>query len=611
MIWDQFTLDELNYEKCSFEPSASAVVLKSYGNLKMSSEREVTIEYHFRLKVLDENAAKDMGDVVIDYWTDGDMETILSLEAQTVNPVGKGSFNRFPVAKNQIFDVKVNKNEKEIRFSFPNVTKGSILEYKYTKITKNLFWLEGWKFSQNIPVLYSEFRAELFSNMTYNVVLQGAHLQQKYIGKKTTGFWVLENIGSLKREPFVANLYEHHNIVSFQLREYYNYHTRRNEKVLTDWQKFSKETMQSANYDNFMDDKETPNEVFALLRMEEKDDLSKIKILHQYVRDNFEFNGNYWRVTDQSRKNFESKKKGNNVEINSYLGYLLKQAGLKVNMVMISTRDHGKITKDYPLLSQFNHYLVLVHSQDKQFLLDATNPLLPYNILPINMLNGEGFILDKEKSEWITINPNVSRKNTFCTIDLSDLSKPNYQASYKYQDYAAYNMRRSIKDEGLDNLKKRFDTHTDLKLEEFVVSGLDSVEKPLEIKVKYSYNDLNADILYFNPLIWNYITENPFNTDKRNLPIEFPYKEEFKVICTIKLPDNLTIQDLPKNTKVLLPEKMGEYIYLIGQVNNSISISIKYAREKGILVPEFYTALKEFYTQLLAKQQEQVVLRKK
>jgi hypothetical protein len=46
-----------------------------------------------------------------------------------------------------------------------------------------------------------------------------------------------------------------------------------------------------------------------------------------------------------------NRKTGSGTELNLLLISLLRQVGIEANPVVISTREHGRIWKDYPMIS--------------------------------------------------------------------------------------------------------------------------------------------------------------------------------------------------------------------------------------------------------------------
>ncbi len=190
------------------------MVLNDYGKIVFGYEA-VYIERHKRIKILNRKGLQE-ATISIPYYAKDNLEKIAFLRAQTLKIDDKGKVHTQEVNAKQIFDVNHTSNLREKRFIFPNVEVGSIIEYRYTTISKNFFTLEGWNFQSGIPTIHSELRVEKPQSLTYRILLQGSRLSQKY-EKLEEQTWSLDNLHALVKEPFVANYQDYAEKISFQL----------------------------------------------------------------------------------------------------------------------------------------------------------------------------------------------------------------------------------------------------------------------------------------------------------------------------------------------------------------------------------------------------------
>ncbi|HAK78750.1 MAG TPA: hypothetical protein DCM71_18030 [Runella sp.] len=68
--------------------------------------------------------------------------------------------------------------------------------------------------------------------------------------------------------------------------------------------------------------------------------------------------------------------------------------------------------------------------------------------------------------------------------------------------------------------------------------------------------------------------------------------------------------ELPQSISVSLPEGGGKFVFSSAQTENRITISSRLTLRKSSFLPEEYGQLKEFFDQLIAKHNEQIVLKK-
>jgi hypothetical protein len=68
---------------------------------------------------------------------------------------------------------------------------------------------------------------------------------------------------------------------------------------------------------------------------------------------------------------------------------------------------------------------------------------------------------------------------------------------------------------------------------------------------------------------------------------------------------------LPKNVLLKLPGNAAKYAYSIVRSGNGISLTSNLQINNSLFTQEDYPNLREFFTQVVAKQAEQIVLKKK
>ena len=140
-------------------------------------------------------------------------------------------------------------------------------------------------------------------------------------------------------------------------------------------------------------------------------DLEKAKAVYSFIQNHFTWNKKYSIFKNVKVKDAYENKIGNVGEINISLINALKAAGLKAELVLVSTRENGFATKIYPVISDFNYVIAKVNIDQKFYLLDATGKLAPFGLLPFRCLNSYGRVMDFENdSYWIDILPYIKSK---------------------------------------------------------------------------------------------------------------------------------------------------------------------------------------------------------
>ncbi|QNE38381.1 DUF3858 domain-containing protein [Hymenobacter sp. NBH84] len=107
------------------------------------------------------------------------------------------------------------------------------------------------------------------------------------------------------------------------------------------------------------------------------------------------------------------------------------------------------------------------------------------------------------------------------------------------------------------------------------------------------------------------IAKNPFPHEDRRFPVDFGALTDEVNQVTLTLPAGYVVEEMPKPIVVELPDNGGRFLYSISPGENSLQIISRLNLRKAVYSAEEYAALRDFYSRLMAKQAEQIVLKKK
>jgi hypothetical protein len=119
----------------------------------------------------------------------------------------------------------------------------------------------------------------------------------------------------------------------------------------------------------------------------------------------------------------------------------------------------------------------------------------------------------------------------------------------------------------------------------------------------------NGDIIYINPYVAG-VEENKFRSENREYPVSIPTAFDRIYSGKIEIPEGYKVEELPANKMFVLPENGGKFIYTTTVIGNTINFTSNFSVTKNLIVPENYPLLREFYQMVVAKQAEQIVLKK-
>ncbi|MEI9933317.1 MAG: DUF3858 domain-containing protein [Ferruginibacter sp.] len=144
------------------------------------------------------------------------------------------------------------------------------------------------------------------------------------------------------------------------------------------------------------------------------------------------------------------------------------------------------------------------------------------------------------------------------------------------------------------------------------ITNLDSCEESLQINCGLTVEgDKNDSLIYFNPMIKDDYSKNPFKSAERKYPVEMPYPIDEMYTLTLEVPKGYEINELPKSAKVTFNDTDGLFEYLISNDGDSISLrsNIKFA--KTTFMPDEYHDLREFFDYVVKMRNQLIVFKKK
>ena len=609
------------YEK---DTSASAVVLVDYGVAYLEilvGGASLNFERHTRIKILSKDGLK-WADVEVPLFHAGNSEEkITGLKATAYN-LENGKIVESKLSKDGIFKEKFNRNITLHKFTLPNVKEGSVIEFSYTVRSEFLTRLPNWEFQETIPIRHSEYWATIPDFFIYEKYMQGYIPAQVYEVKPKNisgGYqakahhWLIKDVPAFKEEPYMTSKRDYISKINFAL-SHYNFPGEQVQEVMGSWNKLNDVLLEDADFggvirgSNFLKDK--VDEITAGMT----DPIQKITAIHNHVKQNFEWDGvkDFYALP---LKKLQEAKKGSAGDMNLYLASMLEKAALDVDMVLVSTRDHGFIRKEYPMHQQFNYVVCAVRLADKTVFLDATERFLPVNVLPERCLNGEGLVISKTRHGWIKLETKAKAKTSVnAELTIEDTGDLKGKLAYARDGYDAISMRNSYISKGEEAYVKDFLGTRSWEVNKTEFQNIQEIDKSTKENHELTIREhatAAGDVIYINPFVTSQIVDNPFKLETREYPVDFGSSVEKMYFCKFTLPEGYAIDEIPESKILLLPGNAAKYVYNVAQAGNTITVTSNFQINKNIFVQNEYANLREFYNQVVAKQAQQIVLKKK
>ncbi|MEI7504526.1 MAG: hypothetical protein WCJ61_14700, partial [Paludibacter sp.] len=285
--------------------------------------------------------------------------------------------------------------------------------------------------------------------------------------------------------------------------------------------------------------------------------------------------------------------------------------------LLLSTRENGIIAPYSVSFKKFNYVVVQATIGDKNYLLDATEEYLPIGLLPKRALNGRGFMLNKESFNWIDLDTEKKDKtSSILNLKLSanGLLKGIWQNSSF--EYAALDFRNNYKtfnnqDEYLKSIESK---NNGLSIENYSLENFDSIDKSIKEEFSIVLKNKVTTVdnkMFISPILIGKLTENPFKANERLYPVDFTNLNEKTQVLRLELPNGYELAQLPKNVKMVLPEKSASFQIQYSVTENIVQTVFKLNINKPIFSQNEYPDLKAFYDELVNKQSEMLIIKKK
>lgn len=392
-IDDEVTQLIRNVPSAESYPDAGIVYILDEDVVEVFEDGRCKDTLHMVFKIL-KDRGKGHGDIEIGY--NSRTETASIVYARTITPEGK----IIPLNENAVKVVTPYSSYpsysdyKELTFSMPGVTVGSIIDYKVVKEEKKpdieRKFSDGFYFQWYNPIILSRYKVITPEDMDLENLLlnplQGIELAPKIIreGNKMIYLWEYKNIPQIIKEESMPPVGE----VAFRILV----------TTMNSWEEFSHW------FKGKIEGKTEPDEAIKKKVAELTKNLStskdKMEVIFDYVKREIRYVsiglGKSGYEPENAKKVFENKY-GDCKDKSTLLISMLRIAGIPAHYVLIPTSSMGNLINDFPYPFQFNHCIVAVQNEGKYHFLDPVYRSYPFDYLPGSDRNRNILIFDDEK----------------------------------------------------------------------------------------------------------------------------------------------------------------------------------------------------------------------
>lgn len=631
------------------DPNVDAVVLMDIGSTAQKYNQELYIrqERHYRIKIFKESAL-DLGDIEIPFFSYRSTDRVAELHAET-HYMENGKVISQKYDKNAAFEENVDGYYSKIKLSMPNVKPGAVIEVKYVINSKNFTHMDPWYFQRSIPTLYSEFTQERIKGFNYRVLALGEAVQldkkerseiisytvknarstdPSGIQVKTATYdrqnlevfietYTASNIPALQTEAFSPEPLNYYSRLELQLQSI-NLPGFYSGNYIKSWEQLSEDLLKEEGAFARINPNKSISQEAQKITKDLATEAEKAGAIFQYVKQNTQWSEVYGRYPDVNTNKLLKEGKGNSASINLFMLGLLRGAGLDAHPILVSTRKNGQTQSSFPTLRQFNHTMILVLIGDGVQLLDAVNSSSNPSLLPVNVLNGKGFLVHPSAPQFLDIKPEKGMVEQYVSIlNLQADGSLQGKIISSLDGYSGSYARRGLgladnEDEYVQNLLLK--GLTDVELSSKKLMNQHDLSKAMTAEIELEIGDYagthSGENMYIEPLMHMAREENPFEAAERKYPIDFVTPIQQKHIFTYIIPEGYTIESVPSPASMSIPGGGASFVFQAQQMGNSVQVLSDFKITKAVFMPDEYEMLRGFYEEVVQKHGERIVVKK-
>lgn len=595
MKFGKVSMEDLQMTEYPPDPSAPAVVLCSYGSYDNIENRFVQM---MRVKIF----KKEGYDFATRKFPTAAKS---SIRGRTFNLVD-GKIVADKLSGKSVYSEKIIDNYYLVSIAMPNVKEGSVIdiEIQYTGFPTS------WYFQEEVPVVWSELRIGTPKYLSYN---------KNYFGYvpltvNEGGRWVAENVPAFKKEPFMDSKENYISKFEFDITEI-NLEGYYYQELTKTWNGLSKLLLEYSYFGDLLNSGLFMNKEAKRIKMLDVPDEEKIKEAVDFVKQ-VDYNGKDRVVgTNTSLSWVYTNKAGNAAELNIMLTRLIQKIGYRAAPVVLSTKDNGRITYHSPSVRRLNYVLAYVWVKDHYMLLDATDKLLPYDMIPEKCLNDRGRLVNSDSSRWVQLETDKKFKEVvFYDLHLEEDLTLTGKLSNRRSEYAAYSFRKKMEsfvdhEEYIDSLTERY---PGLEIVNMEIKNLENLQQPVsdvyDVRITDRVYEMDST-LFLQLALFEKMEENPFKAKERVFPVDFGIPIEKSGIVKVTIPEGFKIEEVPENIRFSLPDNAASFVYRVSVIGNVVTLQYKLLVNKTMFQINEYPELKAFYNEVIKKESEPLVLK--
>ena len=621
------------------DTTAEAYVLYDHLDLDFGyndSEGPSTIEkYHRRLKLFTPSAY-ERANIVIDY--DREYVDVRDIEGLVHLPEG-GSI---PLPAASIITQRGEGQRMTTKFTFPRLSPGVTIEYRYTKQTKSILKPTSYTFQEDIPVRWAEYTAIIPAY--YDYMSLGApgryHINEAKVVRREWGprfgsaaytsnnkldhtsiRWVMKDVPAYAYQPYTNNFIDYLPKARLQLREV-QYPGRPKHSIFSTWEETVKELQDRQDFGRYYRNKINYGRLWKDVEpivTAAPTPRAKIEAAYRFVIDHYAWDGYYRILASASPNTTYAAGKGNSADLNIALLSILNEAGIAAFPLLVSLRDEGAPIESYPMLDQFDHLMVYTELDGAPLLLDANDPDRPAGLPRVAALNHRGWVAEEKNPRWVDLNVAPARQTCMAVMEVAADGRTTATLTARMESYFAFSTRSKLREmktpsEGplAATILKTFPEATVLEAESNKDDDPTKDQIALSLKLDLPAGQALNDYLYIQPVLLPMLDDELDDVEERLYPIDFEYPWVQRYIAQIKLPKGYAIEEVPASIRLKSEDGSlsASYATQENTALHTLNINFTVAIDRTLYAAQEYGLLRDMFHRIIELQQAPIVLKR-
>jgi hypothetical protein len=610
--WLPITPQDQQIKEVPGNPSAPAVQLYYADYIDDVAHTEF---FYHRIKVLNDKG-KDYADVHIEVPPE---ISVGDLKARTIHPDGNIiEFTGKPFDKT-VFKTKGVKVQEKT-FTMPEVTVGSIVEYKFKfKLGEGIFFANEWTIQHNLFTVKENFffKVAQAGRVSYSPI----NLDQKPKQKGSSLELSMENVPAFESEGYMPPESTYKSAVLF----YY---------IQTDaptadkfWQDYGK--LYNDRAEHLIGNHQEVKDAAAGAIGAETDPDKKLRKL--YARAQQIRNLTYERERTNAELKKENIKGNENVADVLKRGYgdredvtylfvaMARAAGFDASVVLVSSRESKFFKKNVLSGGQLDSQVAAVQFNGKDLFLDPGTKFCPYGLIRWIRTSTSALKLDKNGGTFVTVSPAAQDKAVITrTVNASLSEDGSLKGDVTVEFKGGEALERRLSAFKTDEAGRKKDMEDEFKnwlvsganVQMTSANGWEATDEPLVVQFSVEipgYASAAGKRFLVPAYLFQAKHKDAFKPTQRKYPVYFPYAFAEIDKISMKLPAGYSLENAPPIQQADLPYARYE--------NFSQLAGTQLVTQRALLFNVIYldvgkyAELKEFFAKVQAGDEEQAVFR--